>query len=412
MAMQRPATVHGDRSVLVEVDHPDYERTRELLARFAEIEKSPEHVHIYRISDLSLWNALATGMSADAILDALAGVSRFELPGHLEHEVRDCIARYGVCSLHECREDDSRLRLAVRDAFVRDRLAGDRRVAQMLSPCPDGFFIETRNRGAIKQALLKIGFPVTDLAGLKPGAPLAIALRSERFAPYPYQEQAAAAFAQAGGHGVIVLPCGAGKTIVAMLGVRALQPQTLVITTGREACSQWRRELLDKTDLDESAVCSYESATKRVGPVTITTYSMLAHKGGAGPTGHLHFDRLAREHLAAHAFTSTDHASHASVSSDARSERASACTIPPRPPAIARYDTHRVVMRGVAWGGQLRRICDDVNFPLELHPPRVKVSYAPTLPDTRSDLSGQLAQIGSIIWASHERAGHPTPPRA
>lgn len=295
MATQRAATVQGDRSVLVEVDHPDYERTREVLARFAEIEKSPEHVHTYRISDLSLWNAAATGMSADAILDALRGVSRFELPRHLDHEVRDCIARFGVCSLHEIPNDDARLRLAVRDAFARERLAGDKRVAQMLSACPDGFFIETRNRGAIKQALLKIGFPVTDLAGLKPGAPLAVELRSDRFAPYPYQEQAAAAFAQAGGHGVIVLPCGAGKTIVAMLAVRALQTQTLVITTGREACSQWRRELLHKTNLSEDAVRSYESGSTRVSPVTITTYSMLAHKGGAGPTGHLHFDRIARE---------------------------------------------------------------------------------------------------------------------
>jgi DNA excision repair protein ERCC-3 len=293
--MERAATVQGDRSVLVEVAHPDYERTRELLSRFAEIEKSPEHVHTYRISDLSLWNAAATGMSAVDILDALRSVSRFELPGHLEHEVRDCIARYGVCSLHESRDDDARLRLAVRDAFVRERLAGDKRVAQLLSSCPDGFFIETRNRGAIKQALLKIGFPVTDLAGLKPGAPLAVELRGERFTPYPYQDQAAAAFARAGGHGVVVLPCGAGKTIVAMLAVHALQTQTLIITTGREACSQWRRELLHKTNLDEDAVRCYQSGAPRVSPVTITTYSMLASKGGTGATGHLHFDRLARE---------------------------------------------------------------------------------------------------------------------
>mgnify|MGYP003471443793 FL=1 len=293
MSLERPAIVQGDRSVLLEVAHPGYEEARQLLGRFAEIEKSPEHVHTYRISDLSLWNAAAAGMGADAILDALRSVSRFELPGHLEHEVRERIERYGVCSLHALAHGPARLRLAVSQPFVRERLAGDKRVGPLLSACPDGFLLDIEQRGAIKQALLKLGFPVTDNAGLKPGAPLRFGLRLDRFTPYVYQTQAATAFAESGGHGVVVLPCGAGKTVVAMLAMCAIETHTLVITTGREACSQWRRELLSKTDLPEASVRVFEAGSAPLAPVTVTSYAMLARKGGGGPTGHLHFDRLA-----------------------------------------------------------------------------------------------------------------------
>lgn len=295
MAEERPAVVQGDRSVLLEVAHPSYDRARELLGRFAEIEKSPEHVHTYRISDLSLWNAAATGMSSEDILCALREVSRFELPSHLEQEIREIVARYGVCCLHTVASDPTRLRLAVQVPFVRARLAGDARLAALLSPCPDGFLLDAAQRGAIKQALLKLGFPVTDQAGLKPGAPLELALRQDRFTPYPYQERAAEAFVGTGGHGVVVLPCGAGKTIVAMLAMRAVATHTLVVTTGREACSQWRRELLHKTTLSEESVRCYDSANAKLGAVTVVSYSMLARKGGGGPTAHVHFDRLARE---------------------------------------------------------------------------------------------------------------------
>jgi DNA excision repair protein ERCC-3 len=295
MQPERAAIVQGDRSVLVEIAHPGYERAREALARFAEIEKSPEHVHTYRISDLSLWNAAAAGMSADEILAALRAISRFELPSHLEHEVRDSLARYGVCSLHALRDDPARLRLSVGDGFVRDRLAGDKRVAELISPCPDGFLLPIGKRGAIKQALLRLGYPVIDQAGLHEGAPLRVALRAERFTPYEYQREAARAFGAGAGHGVVVLPCGAGKTVVAMVVMQALGTRTLVLTTGREACSQWRRELLHKTELGEQQVAVYESGQPRVAEVTVATYSMVARKGGSGPTGHPHFDRLASE---------------------------------------------------------------------------------------------------------------------
>jgi DNA excision repair protein ERCC-3 len=289
------AIVQGDRSVLVEVDHPDYQRARDLLVRVAEIEKSPEHVHTYRLSDLALWNAAAAGARADEVIAGLQSISRFEVPGHVEHEVRDRMGRHGICSLHDYKADPARLRLAVKEDFVRQRLAGDRKASVMLSPCPDGFLLDTIHRGAVKQVLLGLGYPVTDLAGMTPGAPLPIGLRHDVFTPYPYQESAAQAFVGSGGHGVVVLACGGGKTIVALLTMHALGTRTLVLTAGREACSQWRREILSKTHLQPEDVGVYDSAQKTIAPVTITTYSMLAQKGGDGPTRHRHFDALARE---------------------------------------------------------------------------------------------------------------------
>lgn len=295
MTDERAAIVQGDRSVLLEVDHPGYEEARAVLARFAEIEKSPEHVHTYRLSDLSLWNAASAGATADHVIDGLRRISRFALPSLVEHEIRDRMARFGICSLHDHPVDPARLRLAVRERFVRERLAGDKKVAPLLSPCPDGFLIDLPNRGRIKEALLAIGYPVEDRAGLVPGEPLPVALRTDVFTPYDYQQRAAQAFVDAGSHGVIVLPCGAGKTVVSMLAMAALGVRTLILTSGREAAEQWRRELLAKTSLQPHEVALYQSTKKDVGPVTVTTYAMLAKKGGDGPTKFAHFDRLAIE---------------------------------------------------------------------------------------------------------------------
>lgn len=292
---ERAAIIQGDRSVLLEVDHPGYERARRVLARFAEIEKSPEHVHTYRLSDLALWNAAAAGAKADEVIEGLRSISRFELPSIVEHEIRDRLARHGVCSLHDHPSDPALLRLAVRDRFVRERLAGDRKASAVLRPAPDGFVLDLAHRGLVKQTLLGLGYPVDDRAGLVSGAPLPLGLREDAFTPYPYQREAVRAFVESGSHGVVVLPCGAGKTVVAMMAMASLGVRTLVLTSGREAGDQWRREMLAKTTLGERDVAVYSTAQKSVAPVTVTTYSMLAKKGGTGPTKHTHFDRLAGE---------------------------------------------------------------------------------------------------------------------
>ncbi len=292
----RAAIVQGDRSVLLEVDHPGYEVARRHLGRFAELEKSPEHVHTYRLSDLALWNAAAAGMTEAEVVDALASISRFELPSHVLHEVRDRLARFGVCALHDHPSDERQLRLSVADRRVRDRFARDKKLSSLLRPCPDGFLLDAAARGPVKQAILKLGWPVDDRAGLRDGAPMDVELRRDVFTPYDYQDAAARAFLDSGGHGAIVLPCGAGKTVLAMMVVAALKTRTLILTSGREACAQWRRELVAKTTLTEDDVAIYGAGQKKdVGPVTVSTYAMMARKGGGGPTGHVNFDRLSQE---------------------------------------------------------------------------------------------------------------------
>jgi DNA excision repair protein ERCC-3 len=289
----RPAIIQGDRSVLLEVDHPDYEAARQVLVQCAELEKSPEHVHTYRLGDLALWNAAAAGVTVEQVMDGLGRITRYPIPPSVEHEIRDRMARHGICALHDVRDDPTVLRLSVSDAFVRQRLGADKHCAPFLRPCPDGFLVPIAHRGSVKQALLKVGYPVADRAGLLEGSKLLIELRTDRFTPYRYQEAAVRAFVDAGSHGVVVLPCGAGKTVVGIMAAALLGTWTLVIATGREACAQWRREMLNRTSLGPDDVGVYDSASRQVTPVTLTTYSMLSRRGGAGTTGHVHFDALA-----------------------------------------------------------------------------------------------------------------------
>lgn len=294
MSSERAATVQGDRTVLLEVDHPQYEHARDILARFAELERSPEHVHTYRLSSLALWNAAALGATSDEVVAGLAGISRFELPGHVVHEIRELMARAGVCRLVDG-TDPGQLELVIADPTLRSRLLREPKLAAIVVERDGRVFVATAQRGPLKRGLLALGFPVDDLAGLTDGAPLAVPVRHEAFTPYPYQRAAVAAFA-ATGHGVIVLPCGAGKTIVGILAMEALATRTLILTSSREAATQWRREILARTALPDDAVGVYDGArAPRIAPVAIATYSMLTKKGGSGATGYSHFDRLSAE---------------------------------------------------------------------------------------------------------------------
>jgi DNA excision repair protein ERCC-3 len=265
-----------------------------VLARFAELERSPEHVHTYRLSALSLWNAAAMGATADDILGGLVAISRFAIPAHVEHEIRDLVARHGICRIADGDAPD-RLWLEVSDERVRERVSRDAKLGALVRRAGDRFELAMLQRGPVKRALLGIGYPVDDTAGLTDGASLVVRARRDVFEPYPYQRDAVRAFTVAG-HGVIVLPCGAGKTIVGLLAMEALSTRTLVLTSNREAAAQWRRELCAKSELAPDQVALYEGArSAAISPVTIATYSMLGKRGGKGPTGYTHFDRLAEE---------------------------------------------------------------------------------------------------------------------
>jgi DNA excision repair protein ERCC-3 len=294
VSAERPAIVQGDRTVLLEVDHPAYEHARDVLARFAELERSPEHVHTYRLSALALWNAAALGVGADEVVGGLAAISRFAIPSHVEHEIRDLISRHGICRI-VAGEDDATLSLVVTHEPIRVRIEREPKLAKLVTRVGDRFRLAVVDRGPVKRALLAIGYPVEDVAGLTDGAPLAVCARRDVFTPYAYQEAAVKAFVAAG-HGVIVLPCGAGKTVVGLLAIEALATRTLVLTSSREAAAQWKRELCAKANLAADQVAVYEGArTPHVGPITITTYSMMTKRGGGGASGHTHFDRLAAE---------------------------------------------------------------------------------------------------------------------
>lgn len=278
-----PLIVQADRSVLVFLDAPLYEEARDALAPFAELEKSPEHVHTYRITPLSLWNAAAAGLKADAMIEVLQIYSKFPLPGNIAVDVAELVSRYGRVSL--ARAGDA-LKLICRDAVLMEELARQPKLKKLLGERlgPDSFHVDPTNRGVLKQALVALGYPAEDLAGYTDGRELPIRLRPRTLAGLPfhvrdYQFEAANIFYAGGdvrgGSGVIVLPCGSGKTIVGIAAMSLLQRSTLILTTSVTAVKQWKRELLDKTDLRPEQLAEYTGDSKEIAEVTIATYQIL-----------------------------------------------------------------------------------------------------------------------------------------
>jgi DNA excision repair protein ERCC-3 len=281
-----PLIVQGDRSILAEVDNVRYTEARDALAPFAELEKSPEHIHTYRLTPLSLWNAAAAGLTAEAMVDVLRRYSKFPLPSNLATDITELVDRYGRVRLERLGED---LRLRCEDRPLLEELVRQPKVRQYLGERLDeqSYHVDPAHRGVLKQALIAVGYPAEDLAGYTEGAALPLRLRTAARSGMPfhvrdYQRDAAEIFYAGGevrgGSGVIVLPCGAGKTIVGIAAMALLQRSTLVLTTSITAVKQWRRELLDKTDLDEDQVAEYTGETKEIAPVTLATYQILTHR--------------------------------------------------------------------------------------------------------------------------------------
>jgi DNA excision repair protein ERCC-3 len=281
-----PLIVQGDRSVLVEVDNPRYAEARDALAPFAELEKSPEHIHTYRLTPLSLWNAAAAGLTAEAMLDVLTRYSKFPLPTNLLTDITELVSRYGRVRVEK---DGERLRMICTDKPLLEELARQPKVRDYLGErlSPESFAVDAAFRGVLKQALIAVGYPAEDMAGYTEGAALPTVLRAVARSGLPfhvrdYQREAAEVFyaggAARGGSGVVVLPCGAGKTIVGIAAMSLVQRSTLVLTTSITAVKQWKREILDKTDLTEKEIAEYTGESKDIGPVTVATYQILTHR--------------------------------------------------------------------------------------------------------------------------------------
>jgi DNA excision repair protein ERCC-3 len=271
-----PAIVQSDRSILLEVAHPDFEAARRALAAFAELEKSPEHIHTYRISAVSLWNAAAAGVRADEIARTLVELSRYEVPQAVLADVRDLCARYGRLRLVQ--GEAGLLRLEADEPALLAEVARAAPVAELLRGrlSPVAATLAAAARGPLKQVLIKLGWPVEDLAPYEDGDALELGLREE-LELRPYQRDAVGAFAAAGA-GVIVLPCGAGKTIVGLAAIAGQGAETLIVTSNSASLSQWRTELIAKTTLAPEAIGEYSGQAKRIAPVTLTTYQMLTHR--------------------------------------------------------------------------------------------------------------------------------------
>ncbi|POH68665.1 MULTISPECIES: DNA repair helicase XPB [Cryobacterium] len=272
-----PLIVQSDRTVLLEVAHPLAEDARHDLAVFAELERAPEHIHTYRITRLGLWNARAAGHDAANMLATLEKYSKFAIPQTVTVDLEETVGRYGRLVIDRDREGQLVLRSL--DAPVLTEVAGARRIAPLLigQPTPDSFLVAPWARGQLKQELVKLGWPAEDLAGYTPGTPHDIALLEDGWALRDYQHKAVANFFEAGS-GVVVLPCGAGKTLVGAGAMATAKTNTLILVTNTVSARQWRDELQKRTTLTAEEIGEYSGQVKEVKPVTIATYQILTAK--------------------------------------------------------------------------------------------------------------------------------------
>lgn len=273
--MNGPLIVQSDRTLLLEVDHPDAEACRADIAPFAELERSPEHVHTYRLSSLGLWNAGAAGHDAEQVVDALLRWSRYAVPQALLVDVAEVMGRYGRLRLEV--DPIHGLVLRTTDLAVLTEVLRAKQVVPIVGARIDDHtvVVPRGERGRLKQALLKAGWPAEDLAGYVDGAAHPIVLlEGQGFDLRPYQRQAVDAFF-AGGSGAVVLPCGAGKTLVALAAMARAGARTLILVTNTVAARQWRAELLARTSLTEAEIGEYSGERKEIRPVTLATYQIL-----------------------------------------------------------------------------------------------------------------------------------------
>lgn len=269
-----PLIVQSDKTLLLEVEHPQAREARAAIAPFAELERSPEHVHTYRLTPLGLWNARASGHDAEQVVDALVRFSRYTVPHALLVDVADTMDRYGRLQL--AKHPTHGLVLISLDRAVLEEVLRQKKIIPMLGERLDAdtVLVHPSERGRLKQALLKVGWPAEDLAGYVDGEAHPIELDNADWTLRPYQQQAVESF-WAGGSGVVVLPCGAGKTLVGAAAMAQAKATTLILVTNTVSGRQWKRELLARTSLTEEEIGEYSGERKEIRPVTIATYQVM-----------------------------------------------------------------------------------------------------------------------------------------
>lgn len=275
--MTGPLIVQSDKTALLEVDHPLASDARHDLAIFAELERAPEHIHTYRITKLGLWNARAAGHGSDYVLGVLDKYAKFAIPSSVRVDISETMDRYGKLVI---RRDQAGVLLLTSDSpAILLEASRNPKIAALLGPrlSQDSFEVLAFARGSLKQELLKLGWPAEDLAGYTPGEPHPIALEESGWKIRDYQTKAVEKFWE-GGSGVVVLPCGAGKTIVGAAAMSKAKTNTLILVTNTVAARQWRAELLKRTSLSEEEIGEYSGSVKEIKPVTIASYQILTAK--------------------------------------------------------------------------------------------------------------------------------------
>jgi DNA excision repair protein ERCC-3 len=272
-----PLIVQSDKTALLEVDHPQAADARHDLAIFAELERAPEHIHTYRITRLGLWNARAAGHDSDFVLGILDKYAKFAIPGSVRSDITETMSRYGRLVIQ--RSPDGELELFSKDRAILLEASRHRKIVELLDGpiSNEAFRIQPWARGQVKQELLKLGWPAEDFAGYTEGTPHEISMQQGDWKVRDYQNQAVEKF-WAGGSGVVVLPCGAGKTIVGAAAMAVAKTNTLILVTNTVSARQWKTELMRRTTLTEDEIGEYSGSLKEIKPVTIATYQILTTK--------------------------------------------------------------------------------------------------------------------------------------
>lgn len=272
-----PLIVQSDKTALLEVNHPQASDARHDLAIFAELERAPEHIHTYRITKLGLWNARAAGHESDYVLGVLDKYAKFAIPSSVRVDIQETMGRYGKLVIR--RDESGGLLLTCTSSAILLEASRGAKIASLLGSrlSEDTFEVLPFARGQLKQELLKLGWPADDLAGYTPGTPHEIALREDGWGIRDYQVKAVNKFWE-GGSGVVVLPCGAGKTIVGAAAMARAKTNTLILVTNTVAARQWRAELLKRTTLTKEEIGEYSGSVKEILPVTIASYQILTAK--------------------------------------------------------------------------------------------------------------------------------------
>ncbi|WBP87486.1 DNA repair helicase XPB [Kitasatospora cathayae] len=272
-----PLIVQSDKTLLLEIDHPKAADCRRAIAPFAELERAPEHVHTYRVTPLGLWNARAAGHDAEQVVDALVTYSRYPVPHALLVDVADTMGRYGRLQL--VKHPTHGLVLTTTDRPVLEEVLRSKKIVPLVGARvdPDTVVVHPSERGQIKQVLLKLGWPAEDFAGYVDGEAHPIDLDEDGWQLRPYQAQAVEGFWH-GGSGVVVLPCGAGKTLVGAAAMAHAKSTTLILVTNTVSARQWKHELVKRTSLTEDEIGEYSGTKKEIRPVTIATYQVMTTK--------------------------------------------------------------------------------------------------------------------------------------